>query len=261
MPIIRLIHWKAEEAVEKAGILEEAGFDVCSDLPTGGPRFFKELEMQKPDAIVIDISRIPSQGRDIALTIRMRKNIRHIPILFVGGDDARVEQIRALLPDVTYTRWNEIVGALRQAIKAGAEDVVVPESVFAAYTGKPLAVKLGIKTGSRVAHISSPQGFAVALSELPAGSVLTTSLENHIDLVVWFVCSLEQFDADLESIVEAAKKAPTWIAWPKKGSTFEVDLTQQIVRKKAMSAGLVDYKICSIDKNWSALLFTYRGIL
>jgi len=259
MTLIRLIHWKAEEALEKARMLEEAGFEVCSDLPAGS-RFFKELEVQKPDAIVIDLSRIPSAGRDVALTIRTRKSIRYIPILFVGGDDARVEQVRGLLPDATFTCWENVADALNQAIEAGVENAVVPESVFAAYTGKPLAVKLGIKAGSRVAHISSPGGFVEALGELPNEVVLMTTLDGKVDLVVWFVRSQVQFDADLAAIVGAAKKAPTWIAWPKKGSPDELDLTQQIVRKIAMSAGLVDYKICSINDSWSALLFTWRGI-
>lgn len=49
-----------------------------------------------------------------------------------------------------------------------------------------------------------------------------------------------------------------WIAWPKKASGVASDLTQTVVRKFGLDAGLVDYKICSIDKTWSGLLFTRR---
>ena len=53
--------------------------------------------------------------------------------------------------------------------------------------------------------------------------------------------------------------APVWIAWPKKASAIDSDLTQQIVRKAGMDVGMVDYKVCSIDQDWSGLLFTWRG--
>jgi hypothetical protein len=259
MPHIRLVHWKLEEAIAKARILEDAGYDVCADLPAG-PKFLKNLEAQRPDAVVIDLSRIPSQGRDIAVTIRSRKGTRHIPLVFVGGDPARVGPVRNLLPDATYSNWNDILSDLEGALKTAGGDVVVPASVFAAYSGKPLAGKLGIKAGSRVAHIGSPAGFISELGELPPDTILLTLPDGKLDLVIWFAHSLEQLRSDLEAIVAAARGAPVWIAWPKKGSIYETDLTQQVVRSSAMSTGLVDYKICSIDSEWSALLFTWRGI-
>jgi hypothetical protein len=139
--------------------------------------------------------------------------------------------------------------------------VVVPESVFAAYAGKPLPVKLGIKTGSKVALIGAPDGFADSLDKLSSGVVFTTLPEDNAVLFLWFVRSYQQLSLDTELIIRAAKRAPVWIAWPKKGSNLECDLTQQTVRQTGLNAGLVDYKICSVDHDWSALLFTWRGIL
>jgi hypothetical protein len=51
---------------------------------------------------------------------------------------------------------------------------------------------------------------------------------------------------------------PLWIAWPKRASGEKTDLTQQQVGEVSLNAGLVDYKICSIDETWSGLLFTKR---
>jgi CheY-like chemotaxis protein len=259
MSTIRFIHWKKEEAIPKARILKDAGFEVRSD-PPAGPRFLQELESQDPDAVVIDLSRIPSQGRDIAVSIRRRKGTRHIPIVFVGGDPAKVERIKGLLPDAGYGSWDDVIATVEQAIEAGVEDPVVPDSAFAAYTGKPLADKLGIRAGSRVAYIRSPSEFVATLGELPPDVVLADDVMDHADLIIWFARSAEQLGEDLEAIADASKAAPVWIAWPKKGSANEADLTQVLVRKTAMAAGMVDYKICSIDRNWSALLFTWRGI-
>ena len=49
-----------------------------------------------------------------------------------------------------------------------------------------------------------------------------------------------------------------WIAWPKKASGVETDLTQGYVRKTGLDSGLVDFKICAIDATWSGLCFTRR---
>ncbi len=36
------------------------------------------------------------------------------------------------------------------------------------------------------------------------------------------------------------------------------DLTQTVVRKAGLAAGLVDYKVAAIDEVWSGLRFTRR---
>ena len=35
-------------------------------------------------------------------------------------------------------------------------------------------------------------------------------------------------------------------------------VTQQFLRESAAAVGLVDYKICSVDETWSAMLFARR---
>lgn len=258
MSRIRYIHWNREEANVRARIFKDAGFEVDCDLPAGSS-FLKELEAKRTDAIVIDLSRIPSQGRDLAVAIRRRKGTRHIPIIFVHDEVAKVEKIGEVLPDVASAGWDQIVEAVEEALKRGAEDVVIPESEFAAYAGKPLAEKLGIKAGNRVANVGAPSDLSGSLNGLPAGVKWVAEIDERTDLVLWFVHSVEQLKEELEAIVDAAKGAPVWIAWPKGGSAREGDLTQQVVRETAMKAGLVDYKICSIDSRWSGLLFTWRG--
>ncbi|GAG68637.1 unnamed protein product, partial [marine sediment metagenome] len=107
MHCVKLIHWKSEEIDERTTILEAAGYDVDSNLP-GGSQFFRQLGENPPSAIVIDLSRLPSQGRDFALQIRKRKTSRHIPLVFVGGAPQKVDPIKQLIPDASYTSWEEI---------------------------------------------------------------------------------------------------------------------------------------------------------
>ena len=49
-----------------------------------------------------------------------------------------------------------------------------------------------------------------------------------------------------------------WIAWPKKASKLETDLSFDAVQSAGLAAGLVDNKSCSIDEDWQALRFVYR---
>ena len=49
-----------------------------------------------------------------------------------------------------------------------------------------------------------------------------------------------------------------WIAWPKKASRIETDLTFEAVQEIGLAAGLVDNKSCAVDDRWQALRFVYR---
>jgi hypothetical protein len=49
-----------------------------------------------------------------------------------------------------------------------------------------------------------------------------------------------------------------WIAWPKRASDVETDLSDGVVRELGLAAGLVDNKNCSIDETWSGLRLVYR---
>ena len=49
-----------------------------------------------------------------------------------------------------------------------------------------------------------------------------------------------------------------WIAWPKRASGVETDVTEDVVREIALDRGLVDNKVCAIDETWSGLRLVYR---
>jgi len=55
-----------------------------------------------------------------------------------------------------------------------------------------------------------------------------------------------------------SKNAGLWIIWPKQTSKLQTDLGQPVVREAGIAAGMVDFKICSIDATWSGLRFTLR---
>ena len=103
----------------------------------------------------------------MALQIRQMKPMRQVPLVFVGGDPEKLGRIRELLPDAVYTIWEQIGADLQAALASPPQEVVVPESNFAAYAGAPLIQKLGIKPGSKVALVGAPPDFRRTLGDLP----------------------------------------------------------------------------------------------
>src|SRR3970040_2450082 len=129
---VRLIHWNADEAKQRAKILRAAGYEVIHKIPDG-PEFLRDLRAKPPIAVVIDLSRLPSLGRDVGLAVRQSKATRHTPLVFVGGEPEKVARVKSLLPDATFTVWNKIRSALKQAIAHPPANPVRPDSLLAGY--------------------------------------------------------------------------------------------------------------------------------
>lgn len=262
MPYIYLIHWNAAEAEERAALLRALGYDVRCELPRGRA-FFRDMAQDPPQALVIDLSRLPSQGRDFGVNLRLQAATRRIPLVYVGGGQAQVEAIRPLLPDATYTTWEAIAADLSAAIAHPPANPRVPTSAFEAYAGVPLPKKLGIKPGMAVGLLDAPPDFAEILGELPPSVTLRPGAVEGCALVIWFVTRQDELEREIPGIAARLGTAGLWIATPKQAAvrsgSVAADLTQNDVRRIGLTAGLVDYKVCSIDATWSGLLFTVRG--
>lgn len=254
---VKLIHWKSEEIEQRKSILHSAGYQVDSNLESG-TRILKSLAEDPPAAIIIDLSRLPSQGRDFALMVRKRKGTRYIPLVFVDGDPVKVAGIKELLPDAWFTGWDHITVALAEAIAYPPTDPVVPDSTFAAYVGKPLVEKLGIKSAMRVVLVNPPINFEGNLKQLRPDVRIIMGKSSDCDLTIWFCRSTAELESQIPDIVLQSQFGPVWIAWPKQKSEQAGDLTQQVVRQTGLDHGLVDYKISSFDNTWSGLLFRLR---
>lgn len=218
----------------------------------------RRIREAKPEAIVIDLSRLPGQGRDVAIWLRQQKPTRRVPLVFAGGASAKVEKVRQLLPDAVYSDWDKLPQAIEQAIAKAPEIPVVPESAFAGYSGTPLPKKLGIKPGSVVALVGAPPDFDVTLGSLPQGATLRASGRGKRNLTICFVNSRRELDRRMPSLMRVSEQGHVWIAWPKKASSRQTDLTQAYVRQTGLEAGLVDFKICALDETWSGLCFALR---
>ena len=253
---VRVIHWKPDEVRGSLEQLREAGYQVEFDPLTND--ILRAIKSEPPDAVVIDLSRMPSQGRDMAIYLRKYKATRRVPILFVEGLPEKVERVQQSLPDAIYTTWSEIGKALEDAISNPPEQPLVPDSLFSGYSGTPLPKKLGVKPDSILALLDAPQGFEGTLGELPDKVAVQRHLEQRPDVTLWFLTEKEELDFGIERVGAIAGDGRLWIVWPKKSSGVKSDISQVVVRKVGLDSGLVDFKIAAIDETWSGLCFTKR---
>jgi hypothetical protein len=95
------------------------------------------------------------------------------------------------------------------------------------YSGTPLSLKLGAKPG--------------------------------VGVTVFFTTSRADLEGRFARLRDTIAPADgLWVAWPKKASKIETDLTFESVQEVGLDAGLVDNKSCAIDDDWQALRFVYR---
>ena len=255
MPRVRLFHWRAEEAQTLIAALRAGGYTVeyPGDKANGSWRSLRE---NPPHAAIIDLTRLPSHGRHVGAEIRATKSLRHIPIVFVDGDPEKVERIRKDLPDAVYTSRSRLASALER-VKPVSDPVTPPRMMDR--TDRTTAEKLGIKTGARVALIDPPSDYLRVLGKLPQDVSLEEDPEDVLPLTLWFVRDPDRYSAALPSMRRSATRTRIWVIYPKQqAGRSPSGLTQGFVREAAISVGLVDYKVCSVNEVWTGLLFTRK---
>jgi CheY-like chemotaxis protein len=253
---VRLIHWNGPEGRERKLRLASLGHHVEFDH-VEGPGLSRVLRASQPDAYVIDLTRMPSNGRQVAMWLRSTKTTRHIPIVFVDGDPEKVARLKELLPDATYTSWPRLKTALPKAIGRQILNPVVPPSSI--YTGRPTVEKLGVKPGMTVCLINAPKGFAELLKPLPDGVRLTARESSDCGLFIAVVRSRRELATHVERLARDVVRQTLWIVWPKKASGIKTDLNGNDVRETGLGSGWVDFKVCAIDDTWSGLAFKRRN--
>ena len=237
--------------------LREAGYDV-DGRPIRAPGDLEALGSTVPAAVAIDLARAPAHGRDLGLAVRQMKTTRQVPLVFVEGSPQQVQQLRSLLPDAVCTSGRGIRGAVRRAIARPPRNPVRPASVLAGYSGTPLPKKLGIKPGSTVCLVGAPRDFDTTLGALPEAVTLRRRGDGPRDLTIWFTRRLHELERGIDRMAGRVTTDKLWIVWAKKTSPLAADVSERDVRAAGLDHGLVDFKICAVDADWSGLLFSRR---
>ncbi len=127
---------------------------------------------------------------------------------------------------------------------------------MAGYSTTPLAKKLGIVEGSVLVLVHAPPGLQI---DLPPDVSVRQRLRGRADVVVAVFTSVAPLDRRMDALVgEVFPSGGLWIAWPKRSSGIETDITDHSVRGLSIPRGLVDNKVCAIDDAWSALRVVWR---
>jgi hypothetical protein len=128
------------------------------------------------------------------------------------------------------------------------------------YSGTPLYKKLGIKEGTRFGLAGLEiEEFAPIIGELPPGVEIMEVAREPLDVLVMFATGEKQLRRRFGAL--AAMVRPDggfWVAYPKKSSSIETDLTFDNVQEVGLAAGLVDNKTCAINDDWSGVRFVMR---
>jgi hypothetical protein len=160
-------------------------------------------------------------------------------------------------------------------VKGAEQDGRSVEPKGAGYSGTPLAKKLGIRGGDRVATLGAPAGFENLAAPLPSGARLVADPDpdpapglddgegddggGGYEVVIAFVPDAAYLEPRFQR--GQALMSPhggLWIAWPKQSSPLATAFREGDVRAHGLAAGLVDNKICAIDADWSGLRFVVR---
>ncbi|UWQ11623.1 DUF3052 domain-containing protein [Aliiroseovarius crassostreae] len=130
------------------------------------------------------------------------------------------------------------------------------------HSGTPLAKKLGLKDGQRVAWINRPAAHDPLTTSRAFIAVDETTLDHlsgPYDVVHMFTDDRATFEAALPQLLASLDRdGMIWISWPKKASKVPTDMSEDVIRNAALKTTLVDVKVCAVDKVWSGLKLVIR---
>ena len=128
------------------------------------------------------------------------------------------------------------------------------------YSGTPLAKKLGIKEAHAVLLVNEPPHYLELFADFPQHITFLDSPSNGAaDFIHLFCTRYADLEIQALTLIKALKKTGMlWVSWPKGSSKIPTDLKREPIREHLLSIGLVDVKVCAVDKDWSGLKFVYR---
>ncbi|MEO8241730.1 MAG: DUF3052 domain-containing protein [bacterium] len=134
----------------------------------------------------------------------------------------------------------------------------------AGYSGTPLARKLGLKAGQAVAFVGLPDSLAWLhdaaefrrIELAPNWRALPEGSRDVIHLFTRSAAEVVEALPVLRDMIEP--DGMIWVSWPKKASKVVTDVTEDVIRNRALADVLVDVKVCAVDEVWSGLKLVVR---
>ena len=251
MAFVQVIHWKPAEAADLVAACQAAGFEAaCSAEP-------RVLRERVPAAVVIDLTQLPSHGREVGVWLRQAKKTRHVPIVYVDGDPEKVGRIRAMLPDAVFTSRARLHGELKSAVRKGIPNPAVPPPDIVRFGGRSAAQKIGIKAGMTVGLIDAAPDYQALLGALPEGVEFLEEPAKPQALTLWFLHYFDGVMNALDGMRRVAARTRLWMVWRKGGKR---EVTFYSILTAAAEVGLALSKLCAVNAEWSAVWLVPRKV-
>jgi len=131
---------------------------------------------------------------------------------------------------------------------------------MAGYSGTPLARKLGIKPDSTILLLNAPKEYRSWLGVLPKDvGFAAKAPKSGCAMVHLFVTSAAELARELPKARRAiAPDGMIWVSWYKKSARIPTDVTEDLIRERALKTDLVDVKVCAVTDVWSGLKLVVR---
>ena len=132
------------------------------------------------------------------------------------------------------------------------------------YSGTPLSRKLGLKAGQAVAFVGLPDSLhhlqdAAGFRRIELAPDWRALPEGARDVIHLFTRSAAEVDLALPVLRDLIEPdGMIWGSWPKKASKVATDVTEDVIRNRALADVLVDVKVCAVDAVWSGLKLVVR---
>jgi hypothetical protein len=129
----------------------------------------------------------------------------------------------------------------------------------AGYSDTPLAKKLDIREGARVALVGAPDGIAAALEPLPPAVTVLRQARAPLDVVLLFVTRRAEVERRVPALARRLDPAGgLWTCFPKRAAGVATDVTDHVLREIILPLGLVDNKVCAVDDTFTGVRFVWR---
>lgn len=178
-------------------------------------------------------------------------------------------------PSTGGTRTADTLATQPSTAEAPAADTLATDTLAAdtlaaeALAHNPLHKKLGLRPDSTGVTITPPENDDNPLLPLPDGVTVLTDLDEVSTLVgpYDYIHIFVRSRGDLAGVFAAlrdrlAAGGSLWVSWMKQSSNRRrgmlTDMNETIIRRIALTHGMLDVKIITLDKAWSAIRLVHR---
>ncbi len=134
--------------------------------------------------------------------------------------------------------------------------------VMAGAPGTLLTKKLGVREGHSVVLLGAPASLRVAQrmnGELDDSVRIQRTLRGRpvpVDVVVIYIARLADLERRMPHIIHRLHPlGQVWVAWRARRAA---DVSEDMIRRVALAAGLADTKVAALDDIWSAMRLVWR---